>query len=386
MSLSPSPQVVVVGAGVIGLSCAWELARSGAGVTVVGTGGPPPASDVAAGMLAAVTEAHFTEPDLASANVSSLSMWPGFAADVEAASGKEVGLETAGTYVVGSDPADREALMRLGNFVASLGLRAEWVGSRELRREEPLVSPSVRGALFAPGDYSVNNRWLRSALLAACVSRGVELVAETAEALTTRAGVISGVSMAGGRELGAEAVVLAAGAWSASLRGVPAELASALRPVKGHILRLRPTERAGTPPLLGHTLRALVAGRPAYLVPRRGGEIVVGATSEERGFDERVEAGAVGDLLADARTVLPAVEHCELAEIAVGFRPGSFDNLPLVGAMGPQGLVVACGHYRNGILLAPLTAKMVAETIMGRSGPEVACFSPRRLGGGRSVA
>ncbi len=363
----------------IGLSVAWELATSGLGVTVVDPAPGSGASGVAAGMLAAVTEAHFTEPDLAGANVLSLSLWPGYASRLEAASGMVVGLERAGTLVVAGDPSDRDALAQLGRFVNSIGLEAEWVGARELRRREPLLSPNLTGALFAPGDYSVNNRSLHAALLAACKTAGVDFVQEAASGVATSDATAIGVTISGGELIAAEWVVVAAGAWTAGISGLPLSLTSALRPIKGHILRLSPTERAGPLPLLSHTVRGLVNGRPVYLVPRADRELVLGATSEERGFDLRKEAGSVGDLLQDARAVLPAIDHCELTEIGVGLRPGSFDNAPVVGRVGPRGLVAACGHYRNGILLAPLTAELVADEILGNSRHSIPSFLPSRL-------
>jgi glycine oxidase len=347
-----SADVVVIGGGVIGLALAWTAARSGAAqVTVVDAAPGSGASHVAAGMLAPVTEARWGEESLLSLNLASARAWPAFAASVEEASGLSVGFQQCGTLAVALDQGDRAELEELHRFQVELGLDSRWLSARAARELEPLLAPSIRGALLAGGDHQVDNRQLIAALLVACERAGVSFVREAATSLEVAEG---------------RAVVLAAGCRSASL--APASLAPVqVRPVKGQILRLTgPTD----PPLIGRSVRAIVNGHSLYLVPRASGEIVVGATVEEQGFDRRVTAGAVYELLRDAQRVLPALAELELAESTAGLRPGTPDNLPIVGESGLPGLILATGHGRNGFLLTPITAQIVAG-VLGL-GPTVA--------------
>jgi len=223
--------------------------------------------------------------------------------------------------------------------------------------------------------------------LHAVAAAGVEVHRERAVALEHHGGAVSGVRLAGGGTRYAPCVVLAAGCWSGQLDGIPPAAVPPVRPVKGQILRLAPT---GATPALGGTLltrtvRAVVGGASVYLVPRADGSVVVGATVEERGFDTEVTAGAVYELLRDARRVVPGITEMALDETRAGLRPGTPDNAPVVGrptVPGVDGLVVATGHYRHGILLTPLTAVAVAAIVTGAEPPaEMAPFGPGRFTG-----
>jgi glycine oxidase len=266
-----------------------------------------------------------------------------------------VHLHTAGTLAVGFDPDDMRALDALHAFQQELGLRAERLTGRESRRREPSLTPRVRGGLHVPGDHSVDPRALHRALLAAAGAAGVGIVRSRVEAVRVESGRATGLRLAGGEELAADAVVLALGAQSASLPGVPP---LPVRPVKGQILRLR-----GAAGLLAGTVRALVRGREVYLVPYDGDGLVVGATVEDRGFDAAVTAGGVHDLLHDAIDVVPGITELELVETLARWRPGSADNAPVLGPSGLPGLVLATGHYRNGVLLTPVTGEVIAELL-----------------------
>jgi glycine oxidase len=329
--------VVVVGGGVIGLSIAWRLAPDH-DVTLVDPGPARGASWVAGGMLAPVTEAWPGEEELLDLGAASLASWPGFAADLR------LDLYAEGTVVAGFDAADTEQLDIVADFLARRGRTVDRLTGRELRRVEPAIGPGVRGGLKVAGDLAVDNRELLRRLTSGAHEAGVAFVREPVRAVRRGAVELAGSTVR------CDTAVIAAGAWSGGLH--PA-LTSMVRPVKGEILRLR--ARDGTLPPPRHTVRALVESKPVYLVPRADGELVVGATQYEAGFDTAVTVGGVRDLLVHAERVVPAIAEYELAETAAGLRAGSRDNLPLIGVLEP-GVLVAAGHHRNGLLLAPITA------------------------------
>jgi glycine oxidase len=353
--------VVVVGGGVIGLSVAWRLAREH-DVTLVDPTPARGASWFAGGMLAPVTEAWPGEEDLLELGGASLASWPAFAADLG------IELHTGGTIVAGVDAADAAQLDTLAEFLATLGRDVDRLTGRELRRVEPTIGPGVRSGLLVPGDLAVDNRELLRCLSSSAYEAGVEFLRESVRAV--RQGAVELTDST----LRCDVAVIAAGAWSGTLH--PA-LASAVRPVKGEILRLRARPNALPPPK--HTVRALVESRPVYLVPRAGDELVVGATQYEAGFDDEVTAGGVRDLLMYAERVVPGIAEYGLTECAAGLRAGSRDNLPLVGWLEP-GVLVAAGHHRNGLLLAPITADAVRAMTTGNEPPaEVKAADPARL-------
>jgi glycine oxidase len=367
---------VVVGGGVIGLASAWRAAQAGMAVTVVDERPGRGASWAAAGMLAPVTEVHYGERPLLGLNLAAAARWPGFAAEVEQASGRPVGYTPVGTLAVARDADDNAALEDLYRFQLRCGLEVERLRSRECRQLEPGLDPGIRGGVLAAGDHQVDNRALVEALLAACEGAGVRMVAGRVTELAAEGDRVTGVDLAGGERLAAATVVLAAGCWSGALGGVAAEALPPVRPVKGQLLYLR---GPAAEPLCARNVRGL----EVYLVPRGDGRVVVGATVEEQGFDTRVTAGAVHDLLRAALELLPDVAELELLETVCGLRPGSPDNAPMIGPAGPEGLVVATGHYRNGILLTPVTADAVAELLAtGRVPEAIAPFAPGRFAGG----
>jgi glycine oxidase len=310
-------------------------------------------------MLAPVTEAWPGEEELLVLGAAAVARWPAFAAELGEAAGRPAGLRTDGTIVAATGSGDRAELDNLAAHLARLGRPVERCNGRDLRRLEPGLGPDVRGGLSVPDDLSVDNRALLAALRAAGERAGVTFVAIAAEAVLDDGARVVGVRCADGTERGADLVLVAAGAYSAGLH--PA-LHGLVRPVKGEILRL--ALRPGAFPLPRRTVRALVDGRPVYLVPRADG-LVLGATQSEVGFDTTVTVGGVRDLLRDAERILPGIAEYALVETAAGLRPGSPDNLPLIGALGPEGLLVATGHHRNGMLLAPVTADAVAALLRG---------------------
>jgi len=367
---------VVVGGGTIGINCAWALAGAGMAVVVVDPDPGRAASWVAAGMLAAVTEVHYTEEHLVALRVAAARRWPAFAAAIEADAGADAGYRACGTVVVDADDGDRAFSDELWALQRSLGLAVERLTARQVRTLEPTVAPGIRSGLLAGEDHQVQTRRFLAAAQAAATARGVRWHRGAVDAVETAGGVVTGVRC-GVETMAASVVVLAAGCWSGTVGGLPDGVLPPVRPVKGQILRLAGDAAR---PLLGRCLRGLVRGGSVYLVPRRDGSVVVGATVEEAGFDTTVTAGAVYELLRDARAVVPGVTELTLVEARAGLRPGSPDNAPVVGATRLDGLIVATGHYRNGILLSPLTAEAVAAVASGGEVPaEMVPFHPGRF-------
>jgi glycine oxidase len=365
--------VAVVGGGAIGLAVAWRSARAGLAVTVVDAAPGRGASWAAAGMLAPVTEAHYGEEALLGLNLAALARWPSFAAELAEAAGVDPGYRETGTLTVARDADDNAALDDLYAYQRELGLEVERLRGRECRALEPALAPRVRGGILVPGDHQVDNRALVRALLAAAERAGVRLERARAAGLEVAGERVCGVRTAGERFVPADTVVLAAGAASGDLDGLPPALRPPVRPVKGQLVHLRALPGAALP-------ARVIRGLDVYLVPRGDGRLVVGATVEERGADVTVTAGAVLDLLRAAEELLPGVRECALVETVAGLRPGSPDNAPLIGPGGLDGLVVAAGHYRNGILLAPVTADAVAALLTGGAPPaDLEPFSPRRF-------
>ena len=359
---------VFVGGGVIGLSSAWACARRGLEVTVVDPAPGRGASWVAAGILAAVSEVSFGEEALAGLLAAGARRWPAFAEELEASAGSSVGYRSCGAVAVGFDASDRAAIDDLLELYRALDPGAVRLSGSECRRRVPALSPEVRGGGDLPGDHQVDNRLLVEALRVACSRAGAGVVTAGVDRVVMGAdGAAAGVRLSDGSEIRSGAVVLSAGCETSTIRGLPAGVVPPVRPVKGHVVRLRGAPDA---PLLSTTVRGLVRGRPCYLVPREDGSMVIGATVEERGFDRSVQAGAVHALLDDARTLVPGIDELELVECIAGLRPGSPDNGPFVGWTSVDRLAVASGHYRNGILLAPITADGVAALLTGGEVPE----------------
>jgi glycine oxidase len=381
--LPDSFDVVVVGGGVIGLSCAWRLTERGLGVALVDPDPGHGASWAAAGMLAPTTEASYGEESLLRLGLAGAARWPSYAAELAAASGCDPGLREQGTLVVAHDAGDKAELDRFADYGARLGLRLQSMSGQECRRLEPMLAPDVRGGLLA-ADSSAHNRLTVAALIAACEQSGVRMLATTVEQIETTGTAanlrVSGVRLADGQPLRSEHVVVAAGAWSPLLAGLPEDAVPAVRPVRGTVLRLMtPPDYRGAE-VLTRTLRGTVAGAHVYLVPREDGEVVVGATMEEAGYDDRPTAGGVWELLRDARLLLPVISELTFVEAWSGLRPATPDNAPLVGPTTVAGLVMATGHGRNGILLAPVTADAVAAVVTEDVVPDaLQAFSPLRF-------
>jgi glycine oxidase len=366
MSDGRQADVVVVGGGIIGMAIAWRARRRGMAVTLlerdaVGAG----TSRVAAGMLAPVVEAEFGDAGrrLLELGLRSSRLWPGFAQELTVLTGASVGLMRTGTLLVARDEDEARELERQFAFRRSLGLEVVRLRASEAREREPALAPTLRLALEAPDDHSVDPRLVLAALRGACESEGVRLREHApVERLDLDGGGerATGVTLRDGERVRGGQVVLAAGAWSEQIEGLPAHAGVRVRPVKGQILRLRDPAGPGL-------LRRVVRFGGGYVVPRGDGRYVLGATVEERGFELAPTAGGVYELLRDAHELLPGISELEVEELSVGLRPGTPDNAPLIGKGRVDGVIWATGHYRNGVLLAPLTAELVVGLLAGQT-------------------
>ncbi len=379
--MAETADVIVAGGGVIGTAIAWRAAAAGLDVVLADPDQGDGASLVAAGMLAPVSESLFGEGALLRLNLLAVGRFGSFAGELEALTGHQIGLRREGTLAIAYDPGDQAALARLTVFRRSAGLEARELDARTCRQLEPFLAPDVRAGVLFPGDWSVDNRRYAAALREAVRMVKVRTIRDRVLEVRTRDGRAVGVRLADGGDVDSGVVVVAAGYWTGLIAGLPETVRAAVRPVKGQLLRLR--HPAGLPPVLTHSVRAIVRGVDVYLVPRADGELIVGATQEERGPDQTVTAGAVHDLLHDAMSVLPVTSELILAETCAGLRPGTPDNGPILGWSGPDGLLVATGHYRNGILMSPVTADAAAALLTGQPpAPEWAPFTPGRFTGG----
>jgi glycine oxidase len=368
--------VVVVGGGVIGLACAWRLAQRGAEVTVLEKSLPGAgASQVAAGMLAPVGELTFGEPELLELTLAAARLYPEFVAELEAATEESTGYERLGALHVALDRDEAAQLRRVHDLQHSLDLEAEWLSTRQCRELEPGLAPSFHGGVLSAGEAAIDPRELTRALVAACGEEGVQIRpgCEVVDSIV-EGGRIVGVRGKKGPAIGkrhltpmladtdfyGEKVLLAGGAWSGPAPWLPEEARPPVRPVKGEVVELQ--SRDGEP-----VAHRILASERVYLVPRSDGRLVVGATVEEKGFDTTVSAGGVHELLREAYRLLPDIAEMEFVGASAGLRPGTPDNLPLVGPGAIDGLVLATGHFRNGILLAPLAAEAVAGITTGWS-------------------
>lgn len=376
-----SLKVAIIGAGVVGLGIAWRLAARGARVEVFDRGAAGAgASHAAAGMLAACAEAEPGEEALVSLGRESQARWPRFAAELKQASGVDVELRTEGTLLVALTADDQARLHHHLVFQQQLGLPLTWISAAETRKREPHLAGKLAGAVWSPEDHQVENRQLAAGLRIAAEAAGATIHehAEVKE-ISVRGARTDGIVLADGTRITADIVVLAAGAWSRGIAGLPSEVRPPVRPIKGQMLALRMEPSA---PLIEHVVWA----PGVYMVPRRNGRLILGATVEEKGFDTALTAGGLLTLLEAAWRAVPAIEELPIEEMWVGHRPGSRDDAPILGPGPVEGLVYATGHHRNGILLAPVTADAVATLVLdGRTDPAIRPFGMGRFAPARAA-
>lgn len=371
--MGKAPKVVIAGAGVIGLTIGWELVQAGCEVVLFdkGTAGRQ-ASWQAGGMLAPAAEIQFEEPDLYRFSRESTELWPEFVKRLEAASGMDVGLRTEGTLVVSDDADSRERLRRVYDFQVEEGLNVRWLTGAEARDQEPFLAPRVTAGVLSPDDIQVDNRRLVLALIEAIRKHGGEVREDAPVAAIEPDERRPRMVLESGEEVAGDVVVLAAGAWSRRIEGLAKEDRPPVRPVKGQMIELkmiRPFE-------LGHVVR----GPHGYLVPKPGGRLLLGATSEEMGFDTDVTGGGLYKLLEGAWEIVPGIYDLPVVDTWAGLRPASRDHQPIIGFSSAPGVFMATGHYRHGVMLAPLTARVSADLILGKeTSPWPGPFSPLRF-------
>ena len=370
---------LIIGGGVIGLGIGWQLAKSGVSVTIYDRAeAGRAASWAAAGMLAPLAEAHNEEPELLKLGCQSLQRYPQWVRELEADAEMSVGYRVEGTLIVGLEPDDTYQLRHLHTSQQELGLDVEWLTGHAARDIEPALSPRVTAAIRSATDHQVDNRRMVKALqrsFQAC--GGVLHENSTIESIIIENGVATGVQTQDGFQA-ADTLILAAGCWSAQIEGLPNTIVPPVRPVKGQMLALQ--MEAGI--TVKNVIRTVRARYPTsvYLVPRTDGRLIVGATSEEMGFDTRLTAGGAFELLRGAWEAVPGIYELPLLETWAGLRPGSRDNAPILGKTPIENLIYATGHYRNGILLTPITAYEITKLILtGETSETIAPFQLDRF-------
>ena len=362
-------KILIIGGGVIGLGIGWQLAKTGAAVTIYDRAeAGRAASWAAAGMLAPLAEAHSEESELLKLGCQSLERYPQWVAELEADAQMSVGYRVEGTLIIGLEPDDTHQLRHLYDAQRHLRLDVNWLTGREARDIESALSPRVTAAIHCASDYQVDNRLMVTALQRAYQARGGVLFENSVvEKVVIKNGIAIGVQTQNGFQ-NADIVILSAGCWSAEIEGIPDTIIPPVRPVKGQMLALQMEEGIA----INSVIRTVRARYPmsVYLVPRSDGRLIVGATSEEMGFDTRLTAGGVFELLRGAWEAVPGVYELPILETWAGLRPGSRDNAPILGKTPIENLIYATGHYRNGILLTPITAYEIAKLILTDETPK----------------
>ena len=362
--MSAKKNVIIIGGGVIGLGIGWQLAKTDASVTIYEQAeAGRAASWAAAGMLAPLAEAHTEEPDLLKLGCQSLACYPQWVQELEADAEMSIGYRVEGTLIVGLEPDDTHQLQHLYRAQQDLGLDVTWVTGREAREIEPALSPRVTAAIRCESDHQVDNRLMVKALGRAYQRYGGVLHENSAvENIHIENGIAVGVKTRNGKKQNGDVIVLSAGCESAQIEGIPDTIRPPVRPVKGQMLALQMEDGI----TVKNVIRTVRARYPTsvYLVPRADGRLIVGATSEEMGFDTRLTAGGVFELLRGAWEAVPGIYELPLLETWTGLRPGSRDNAPILGETPIENLIYATGHYRNGILLTPITAYEISKLIL----------------------
>ena len=362
-------KIIIVGGGVIGLGIGWQLAKAGAAVTIhergqTGRG----ASWAAGGMLGPIAEAHIDELDLLKLSNQSLERYPEWVNELETETEMTIGYRAEGTLIIGIQPDDSYQLKHAYNLYKDLGLNVEWLSGKEAREIEGALSPYVTAAIRCETDHQVDNRLMVQALERAYLGRGGVLNQNSAvERIVIENGNVTGIQTQDGLQR-ADVYILAAGCWSGQIKGLPDSIIPPVRPVKGQMLALQMREDI----MISNVIRTVKARypMPVYLVPRRDGRLVIGATTEELGFDTDLIVGGIYELLHGAFEAVPSFYDLPLIETWTGLRPGSSDNAPILGKTPIENLIYATGHYRNGILLTPITAYEISKLILTGETPE----------------
>ena len=372
-------KILIIGGGVIGLGIGWQLAKAGSAVTIYERGqAGRGASWAAGGMLGPIAEAHSDELTLLKLSNQSLARYPEWAEELETETGMSIGYRAEGTLIIAIQPEETYQLEHTYAFQQDLGLHVEWLTGQEAREIEGALSPYVTAAIRCETDHQVDNRLMAQALERAYQGRGGVLHQNTAvESIVIENGTATGIQTQDGFQE-ADVCILAAGSWSGGIAGLPDAIIPPVRPVKGQMLALRMQDGV----ILKNVIRTISTRypMPVYLVPRIDGRLVVGATTEELGFDTELTVGGIYELLHGACEAVPGLYRLPLIETWTGLRPGSSDNAPILGETPVKNLIYATGHYRNGILLTPITAYEIANLILtGETSETIAPFQLDRF-------
>lgn len=375
MAGTAKKDIAIIGAGVAGLSIGWRLAQAGCKVSIYEKGqAGSGASHAAAGMLAAAMESEPGEEALLPFLLEAQKLWPGFARELKEASGLDSGYRESGTLFVAAERDDTGILRQREAYMKRHGLKVSWLTREELLKREKFLSRRASAALFSPDDHQADNRALTKALKEAAVEAGA-ILHENSEVqeIIIEKDRTTGI-FCNGRIIESGCIVLAAGAWSASIKGIPEEFLPPVFPVKGQLCAVQMDKSA---PLLAHVLWT----PRVYMVPRADGRLIIGATMEDKGFDATITAGGMLHLLREAWDILPGIEELPLIESWAGFRPTSRDDAPILGPSGIENLVYATGQHRHGILMTPLIAALIRGYIIEGVWPEtVQPFTMARFG------
>lgn len=364
----------IVGGGAIGCSIALRLAKAGLRVLVLERSRPgSEASSAAAGILAPRAESEGPGPffDLC---VKSAEAYPELASELRADTGIDVAHLRCGLLEVATDPESAQTLAHRAGWLRQGGVAAESLTPAEARRLEPALGPGAIAALHLPDDQQVDNRLLVRALYAAAARAGAHFRTDLVLEIVTKGGKVAGLQTLSGF-VAAPQVVAAAGAWSSFLTGGGEALP--IEPVRGQMVELF---------LESRLFQRVIMGAGGYVVPRSDGRVIAGSTDERVGFERSVTPQGIGHVLNAAKTLVPSLREAPIRGVWTGFRPATPDQLPLLGRFGPEGLFVATGHYRNGILLTPITARLISDLVLGRPPAlDLAPFSPARFQSPRAI-
>ena len=370
--MKSSSDIIVIGGGIIGCSIAYRLAQQGAKVTVIEKGQPgEEASKAAAGMLAPQAEAaHGLHDPMAELCFASHALYPDFVAELEEVSGIRIGYQTTGSIYVAADFKEAQVLAGLLERQLKAGRPAEEISPQQLGEMEPALTHQIETAIYLPNDHHVNNRQLMRALVAAASQCGVEFIPHTpALGLEFKGERSVGVRLPG-RIISGDTIINAAGCW-AGLVDSGNRIQLPVRPIRGQIVCLQQQPQP---------LRHLIHSSGCYLVPWPDGRILVGSTVENVGYNKEVTAKGMQQLLEAAIKVAPDLASAAIQDVWAGLRPDTPDNLPILGTTAIPNLIIASGHFRNGILLAPITAKLIADLIItGHTSISLDLFRPGRF-------
>lgn len=366
--------VVIIGGGVIGSAIAYNLQRSGAKVTVlerdrIAAG----ASGVGAGILSIIEGRNQRNHALFALGRASLKLMSDTTQALREETGYDPEYVPVGLLRIAFTEEEERELRDLQVLAQLEGMEVDWLNQEDLLMTEPALSSDIRGALYSVGEHQIRAVRLTSAFARAAANRGADYrLGAVATGLSYMGDRVTGVSLSDGTHLSADHVVIAAGPWSGQLTA-DMGVTIPVRPVRGQLVHLYTVPRL---------LRLTVMHGIGYITPKVDGTVVVGATQEEAGFDRRNTADGVGNLLSVAPRIVPALATAELAEVKVGLRPGSPDDMPMLGPVpGWRGLTVATGHFRSGVVLSPITGKLVAESVItGEVDPLIQPFSLSRFG------